>query len=495
LTDFTYVGEHAAALSTTQLAAATFRSAYQSHSAVLESVERLTTSKSWHRGFQTPFALGAMAEFDSRAAMASIVDAGLSELQSHIRLEKNRSVTLVSQLQKAWHDPDRVVFFSIRGLGERATPRPAQAAAKLQVDRFLAEPGLEVAMEHLASRRTGAPQNSILIAMGALAEFAPTREWLSWDGKVAAIARHGDSKRWLDLFQFVRRSGGELLVPVTIARTRSLPEEPSDEQLAAVAGLDIVMESAEVVSFISRLNHKRTERLVLGSYLYAPGVKHIRLAVAADSITQVFCQNMPKERIALAWVATPTDSVCVPASVGRSQLERSKARTLKIKLRDAFANIFGWLRHPSPEFFAAEDGQLVLLDTSIRLQGPSYLFAKRIQRWRAYWAWLRGIPVSYQVAPPATTRSVLGASDLLSYTYAGAPEFGIEPHPIEFARLECALLLLRDLTDKDAVANRFDAPLTSLVSDTAIHGGLWRLPYRQSSVWVPATLKGRLASR
>jgi hypothetical protein len=493
MTDFTYIGQDETALSTTQLAGLTLRAAYQNHSAVLESIDRLSNSRAWHKGFQTPYSLGSAAEFDSRASMRNIVDAGLAELQSHVRLEKNRKVTLLSRLETAWRDPDRVVFFSIRGLGERTKPKPAQAAAKLQVDRYLAEPGLEVAMEHLALRKTGAPANTILVAMGALAEFAPTREWLSWDGKVAAIARHGDAARWLDLFRYVRKTGGEILVPVTIARTRGLPEEPSDEQIAAAAGLDLVTETEDVTAFLARLNAKRTERLVLGSYLYSPGVKHIRVSVAADAVTQVFCENMPKERIGLAWTATPTDSICAPASVGHSQLDRSKARPVGTKVRDGFLALFGWLRRPAPEFFEAEDGQLVLLDTSIHLQGPSYLFSKRIQRWRAYWAWLRGIPVSYQIAPPATTRSVLGASDILASTYAGAPEFGIEPHPIEFARLECALLLLRDLTDKDAAANNFGAPLTSLVTDTAIHGGLWRLPYRQSTVWVPATIWGKLS--
>ena len=493
MADFTYVGQDDAALSTTQLARITLRAAYQNHSAVLESIDRLSSSRAWHRGFQSPYSLGTVAEFDSKASMRNIVESGLAELQAHVRLEKSRKTTLAATLQKAWQDPDRVVFFSIRGLGERSKPKPAQAAAKLQVDRFLAEPGLEVAMEHLATRSSGAPANTVLIAMGALAEFAPTKEWLSWDGKVAAIARHGDSARWLELFRFVRKTGGELLVPVTIARTRGLPEEPSDEQLAHAAGLDIVSETEDVVAFLARLNAKRTERLVLGSYLYSPGVKHIRVSVAADAITQTFCENMPKERIALAWTATPTDSVCAPASVGHSQIERSRSRTFTTKTRDALLNLLGWLRTPNPEFFEAEEGQLVLLETSIHLQGPSYLFAKRIQRWRAYWAWLRGISVSYQVAPPATTRSVLGASDLLTHTYAGAPEFGIEPHPIEFARLECALLLLRDLTDKDAAANNFAAPLTALVTDTAIHGGLWRLPYRQSSVWAPATIWGRFA--
>ena len=116
------------------------------------------------------------------------------------------------------------------------------------------------------------------------------------------------------------------------------------------------------------------------------------------------------------------------------------------------------------------------------------MFAKRTQRWRAYLAAQRGISVSYQISPPASTWSVL-SHRILHATYAGGPKFGLIPLDNEVARAASAAVLVADVLQR-AHSNRMGESMVAIHQETAIHGGLWRVAYRPNSIWVPATILG-----
>ena len=79
-------------------------------------------------------------------------------------------------------------------------------------------------------------------------------------------------------------------------------------------------------------------------------------------------------------------------------------------------------------------------DSIVAQQGPNYLLAKRIQRWRATLARAEGASVSLAVAPPTRTQSVI-KNRALAAAYAGSHRFGIEVFEPETARTLMACLL------------------------------------------------------
>jgi hypothetical protein len=177
------------------------------------------------------------------------------------------------------------------------------------------------------------------------------------------------------------------------------------------------------------------------------------------------------------------------------QLEKHRARGSLVRARDGFWRIFGQLEKAAPTLIETTSGSSVSFDASSVRQGSSYLLAKHSEKWRAMVAARQGNLVSYTVAPPAATRSVLGVK-VLNYTYKGLARFGVYPFSAAATRRVMALLLLRNLNDSNSpAAPANSANQIALVSATAIHGGTWRLAYRPEAIWVPATLLGLLCCR
>ena len=110
-------------------------------------------------------------------------------------------------------------------------------------------------------------------------------------------------------------------------------------------------------------------------------------------------------------------------------------------------------------------------DSVVLQQGPNYLLAKRIQRWRATTARAQGMSASFKVAPPTRTRSVL-KNRALAAAYAGAHRFGVEVFEPGTSTLMAALLV-HDLV---AGTPRQEHPWQDEAYGAA-HGGLWRAAY------------------
>jgi hypothetical protein len=130
-------------------------------------------------------------------------------------------------------------------------------------------------------------------------------------------------------------------------------------------------------------------------------------------------------------------------------------------------------------------------DSVVMQQGPNYLLAKRIQRWRAAVARAEGTTVSFHIAPPTRTRSVV-KNRALAAAYAGAHRFGIEVFEPGTSNTLMAALLVHDV---------MTGPRPSLghpwldEAHAAVHGGLWRAAYDPRSALGLAALLGVGASR
>ena len=122
-------------------------------------------------------------------------------------------------------------------------------------------------------------------------------------------------------------------------------------------------------------------------------------------------------------------------------------------------------------------------------QGPNYLLAKRLQRWRATAARAAGTQVSLRVAPPTRTRSVV-KNRALAAAYAGAHRFGIEVFDPATANTLMAAVLVHDLRTGTKTLGH---PWLDEAHQAA-HGGLWTAAYSARSALGLAAVLG-LGSR
>ncbi|KAJ3110784.1 Very-long-chain (3R)-3-hydroxyacyl-CoA dehydratase PASTICCINO 2, partial [Nowakowskiella sp. JEL0407] len=124
-------------------------------------------------------------------------------------------------------------------------------------------------------------------------------------------------------------------------------------------------------------------------------------------------------------------------------------------------------------------------------QGPSYALAKRIQHWRAIVArFSTGVIVSSNIAPSTSTPSVV-SNPQFALAMKGVGYFKpMEVFEPNTSNAIMTALLFHDLRNKYGVSspNVDVANPLLLFTDGAVHGGIWRLPFKLSSIFVPALL-------
>jgi len=455
-----------------------------------ELYQNISGAPDWRKWYIRLFAELAIEEGRSPAQLAKMATAGLNEFHAHLHTSSGEKLS--AAVAKGF-DSDLVETVAIRGTGSKkpiAVARDSGPLATLAAEwdsNGWAEPGLIESFRFLDQNPNLSLDGNLLFAVAGAAEFAPTEQWLEWGGQVAVVARN-NPRTWERLIAMARASAGEMLVPV-IRQDKSVPlENLSDQELAQVAGLDMLEHYAEIASWMSKLSNKATSKFILGLYAYTPKVNHVRVQAVQENLADLAMKSFSKDKLVLSWLATPTDSTAGPASIGYDQQNRFSKRTSARVIRDSFLGIINAARPAKPKYFDSESGEkLMLIDASVQQQGPSYSFSKRTQRWRAYLAHYAGFRVSYQVSPPARTNSVL-RHKILRASYQGAPLFGVKPFDVDVAKSASAACLVRDVLDPNAYLNKDTT--TQLQCFSAIHGGLWRIGYRPKSVWIAATLLG-----
>jgi len=441
-----------------------------------ELYQNISGAPDWRKWYIRLFAELAIEEGRSPSQLAKMAIAGLNEFRSHLHTSSGEKLS--TSVAKGF-DADLVETVVIRGSGSKrpiAVARHSGPMANLAGEwdsNGWAEPGLIESFRFLDQNPNLSLEGNLLFAVAGAAEFAPTEHWLAWGGQVAVVARN-NPKTWERMIAMARASAGVMLVPV-VREDKSVPlENLSDQQLAQVAGLDMLEHYAEIASWMNQISNRATSKFILGLYAYTPKTNHIRVQAVQEALADLAMQKFSSEKLVLSWLATPTDSTAGPASIGLD--------------RDSFLGIINAARAAKPKYFESEAGEkLVLIDASVQQQGPSYSFSKRTQRWRAYLAHYAGFRVSYQVSPPARTKSVL-SHKILRASYQGAPLFGVKPFEVDVAKSASAAALVRDVMDPKAYSNK--ETTTELQCFSAIHGGLWRIAYRPKSVWIAATLIG-----
>jgi len=359
-------------------------------------------------------------------------------------------------------DPEGEFVLPYRGRRLRGDEIRRQVEAWIAAG--VAEPSLAEPVEDVLAHPEWLRLDGVTVAaLGAGAEMAPVPSLLRWGATVAAVDRPVPAL-WERLRRTAGAGAGRLLIP-TDART-------------GADGADLLTEVPAVADWLAGL----PGRLVLGTYAYADGSLHLRLSGAADVLGRRLRQR--RDDLALAFLATPTDTFAVPADAVADATRRHQRRSAGTLLRPPLRAVSRGRLLRAPYQPGADPG---VNDSLIPQQGPNYALAKRVQRWRAAVARAAGTPVSFHVAPSARTRSVV-KHRVLAAAFNGAHHFGVEVFEPATASTLLAALLVRDLNT--APAQR--AHPWQDEAYAAVHGGLWRAGYAPRSVLGVAFLLGAL---
>ena len=323
--------------------------------------------------------------------------------------------------------------------------------------------------------------DTTVVVLGAAAEMGPLEALLSWGAHVVAIDLPG-RHIWRPIIDIARRSPGRLTVPV--ARRSRTPD--NDNDLALVAGADVITEAPEIADWLMRFD----EPLLLGDYVYALGSRHMRATAAVDGIIAALLDRRPETGV--AYLATPTDCYAVPGEAVDASQHGFEGSSRIV----AMARGLGGKRVFRPNYERTHvlptGRRYGVFDGMITQQGANYALAKRVQRWRAQRAHDAGTWVSINVAPPTRTQSVVN-NRALEAAYGGSHRFGLHVFTPEASRQVMAALLVHDLRNTEAISHASVPPEDSLdlFATEAIHGGMWRAPYAPRSVLGFAVATGR----
>ncbi len=367
--------------------------------------------------------------------------------------------------------PDRVLTVPLRG--RRLAGDDLRRQLDAWVDAGAVEPSFrESISEVIDDREILDLSGRTFVVLGAAAEMGPLRSLLRWGATVAAV----DLPRpalWTRLLDETRDLPGRLLVPA----------RPGTAPLADRAGIDLVHDWQTAARWIRDL----PGRLVIGNYVYADGALNVRVSAAVDALTEIVRGGRSRDEVALAFLATPTDVFAVPREAVDASVQSYAARRTSKVLRGPLRTLSGGRLLRRNYVPGVDPG---INDSIVTQQGPNYLLAKRLQRWRATTARASGSVVSFHVAPPTRTRSVV-KNRALAAAYAGAHRFGIEVFEPGTSNTVLAALLAHDLSTG---APSLGQPWRD-EANAAAHGGLWRAAYEPRSALGLAALLGAGSAR
>lgn len=466
--------------------------------------QRIEHTKDWHRGYLRPVRdIIAVAAMRPESAL-SISQHGLESAHRRLRFQRDGIETSLGDALLNYREPvfasvtvhgtsSREMDFSVPYAGKRLFGDALRRQIDTWVSDGIAEPSFATAIHMVLDHPEWLDLSDMNVAvLGAGAEMAPTRQLLRWGAHVHAI----DLPRpeiWSGLIDIVRRTAGTMRIPIRrsadgtppfVVEGRVHPDD--DQQIAQHAGANLIAHMPEVRTWLDEINAP----FVLGNYAYADGAQHALLSVAADVIAADLLAN--RNDITLAFLATPTDAFMVPPAAVAESRRRWRSRglsgILQAPLRVA--------RQFEPNYPPDTPTAYGINDSLVAQQGPNYVLAKRLQRWRALTARNSGTRVSLNIAPATRTKSVI-KNRALAAAYAGASRFGVEVFEPGTSRALMAALLVHDLRNPSAVSNpeiALSNPM-DLFAAAANHGGLWRTAYEPRSVLGIAAVLGMFNSR
>lgn len=323
-----------------------------------------------------------------------------------------------------------------------------------------------------------------LVLFGAASEAGPLTWLAKWKANIVAVDLP-NGRVWEKILNTIQQGNATLYAPCTEALTADTAITVLKDKL----GADLLTQTPEIAHWLS----EHQGQLDLAAIAYLDGEKHVRVAMAMDSIMQYVSEQ--KAETSLMFMCTPTDVYAVPKEVIAASeqkfIQRSKAQQIISKsISSLTAQHF--FKQNLHHLIACDNGQEYgIADCLVVEQGPNYALAKRIQQWRATLARHNGQRVSINIAPSTTTHSVI-KNPLLKAAFNGASLFDVESFTPDTTNALMAALWVYDLRHPQSVANP-ETPLEhplELMMKGANHGGLWRVAYLARTALPFAALYG-----
>ncbi len=459
-----------------------------------ELAQRIEDTDNWRKEYMAPARDLVISGLRAGGGSVAMSRDGLDSLYRQFTFTRDGAATDLAEAL-ATHTEPRFATAEVvgrgRGVADLVIPyhgrRLAGADLRHQLDVWVADGIVEPSFAHALETVMAHPEWLDLTGvdfavLGAGAEMGPLACLLDWGATVWAV----DLPRpdlWRRIIADAEGRAGRLHVPVPIDGPDRTQLEGA--ALAAVAGADLLTQAPEIRTWLARIGRPFT----LGNYVYADGPLHVRVSLAIDAISMDLVRG--GHDVMLAWLATPTDVFAAPIEAVEESRRRWRSAGVWRYARSPM-RLAGQFERNYPEtVFASTGVEYGICDCLVGQQGPNYLLAKRLQRWRAMAAREDGIRVSLNVAPSTRTKSVV-KNKALAAAYAGAGRFGLEIFEPDTSNAIMAALLVHDLRNPASTANPA-VPIShpmQLFVDGSCHGGLWRSEYAARSVLGIAAVAG-----
>lgn len=470
--------------------------------------DRIEHTRDWRSGYLEPVRDIVVAAAASSQAALTISRDGLASAHRRFQFRRGAIETTLQEAMDQFTTPG-LASVTVHGNSSRETDfslpyrgkRLFGAEIRRRVDRWVAdgtaEPSLASAIHLVLDNPDWLDLHDVNVALlGAGAEMGPTRALLRWGANVHAVDLPR-AETWQRLIAITRNTSGTLRIPISLDDNGAPPfvvdgrVHPDDDGIvASVAGVNLLEQMPEVRTWINEIQGP----FVLGNYAYGDGALHVLLSMASDAIAADLLQH--RDDITLAFLATPTDVFMVPMAAVEESRRRWSDRGIGGLLQAPLRLLKQFEPNYPHTLMTANGVEVGINDSLVPQQGPNYVLAKRIQRWRALDARSKDVAVSLNLAPATRTQSVV-KNRALAAAYAGAGRFGVEVFDPATSTALMAALLVHDLRNPQAAANPATvlANPMDLFAQAANHGGLWRVAYEPRSVLGVAAVLGMFNPR
>jgi hypothetical protein len=457
--------------------------------------ERTAATQNWRKEYMRPVRDLVVSGLRAPGGSVQMSRDGLASLHERFTFTRDGRQMGLAEAFATFTEP-RFTTAEVVGTGRAVTElvipyhgrNLSGADLRHQLDVWVADGIVEPSFAHALEWLIAHPEKLDLTGedfavLGAGAEMGPVSCLLDWGATVWAL----DLPRpelWRRLIATAEARAGRLKVPVPISGGMDRGQL-SGSSLAAIAGADLLTQAPEVRTWLAGIRRPFT----LGNYVYADGPLHVRVSLAIDAISMDLAAA--GHDLMLAWLATPTDVFATPMEAVEESRRRWRSAGLWRYARRPMRLVGTFEKNYPETVWTAGGVEYGVCDCLVGQQGPNYILAKRLQRWRAMAARADGMRVSLNVAPSTRTKSVV-KNKALAAAYAGAGRFGLEIFEPDTSNAIMAALLVHDLRNPAATSNP-DVPLPHpmhLFIDGACHGGLWRSEYAARSVLGFAAVAG-----
>mmetsp|Transcript_1446 Transcript_1446/g.2415 ORF Transcript_1446/g.2415 Transcript_1446/m.2415 type:complete len:529 (+) Transcript_1446:88-1674(+) len=325
-------------------------------------------------------------------------------------------------------------------------------------------------------------RDKYFVLLGAGSAMGPLPLLLACGANIIAVDLNRPAI-WERIIKLASNSPGKLYIPV---KSGSNPK--TDEEICAVAGCNLFTDTPQILNWLVTVEPGK--QLVVGSYAYLDGAKHVQVSLAMDAIIGGLIEK--RKDIIVASLCTPTDCHVISKEAYGASLNQYNKVGVFEKLMNAASGGKYCIKNARRPIKGEAGEDMYICDSIARPQGPNYTLAKRIQIWRAMIAREEdGCGVSINVAPATATQSVVHEKTF-AWVYSGLPYFKpVEIFQQDTSNAVMGALLIHDVQNKNSVAYPQKVPLKhplDLITSGAFHGGMWRMSCKMDSIGEAAVL-------